>query len=106
MDDIETQIRNSVARSFEVSVRSHVSQRGSSWYEADIRNEFLGEQRTIRCRDYADVELKARAQLAKWREREIRERTANARGAVADRESATAENNLAAIRGILNATLA
>ncbi len=106
MDDIETQIRSSVAQSFEFSVNSQVSQRGSVSYEAVIRNDFLGEQRTIRCRDYADVELKARAQLAKWREREIRERTARARGALADRGSQTAENNVAAVRGILQATLA
>jgi len=105
VDAIETQIRSSVSRTFEFSVDSQVSRRGNRSYKTLIRNEFLGQQRTIRGPDYVDVELRARAQLAKWREREIRERTAQAQGAFADRESQNAENNLAAIRAILHAAL-
>ena len=105
MDDIESQIRLSVPQTFQFSVTSHVSQRGNRSYEAVVRNDLLGEQRAIRGRDYVDVELRARAQLAKWREREIRERTAKARGAFADRASETAENDMSALRGILQATL-
>ncbi len=106
MDDIETKIRLSVPQTLQFSVTSHVSQRGIQSYEAVIRNTHLGEQRTIKGKDYADVELRARAQLAKWREREIRDRTAQARGLVADRSSQEAENNMAALRGILQYTLA
>lgn len=105
MDDIERQVRSSVAQGFEPTVSSRVSQRGNQSYETSIRNEFLGEQRIIKGREYVDVEMRARAQLAKWREREIRERTAKARGEHADRESQSAAANLAAVRGLLQATL-
>lgn len=105
MDDIERQVRSSVAQTFELTVSSRVSQRGNQSYETSIRNAFLGEQRIIKGREYVDVEMRARAQLAKWREREIRERTAKARGEYADRESQSAGDNLAAIRGLLQATL-
>jgi restriction system protein len=106
VDDIEAQVRSAVPQRFEVTITSHLSERGNRSFEAVIRNEFLGEQRTIRGREYVDVEMKARAQLTKWREREIRERTATARGAFADRASQTAENELTAVSGLLQATLA
>lgn len=105
MDDIESQVRGSVAQTFEFTVTSHVSQRGNQSYEAVIRNAFLGEHRVIKGREYVDVEMRAQAQLAKWREREIRERTAKARGECADRESQSAADNLAAVRGLLQATV-
>jgi restriction system protein len=106
VDDIEARVRSSVPQSFELSLTRHVTQRGTESYETIIRNEYLGEQRSIRGRDYVDVEMRARAQLAKWREREIRDRTSKARGIVAGRGTQAAESNIAALRGILEGTLA
>lgn len=43
--------------------------------EKTIRNDYLGKERTIRGRDEADIERRARDQLEKWKEMEIRQKS-------------------------------
>lgn len=77
------------------------NQRSVPMFEADVGNSFLGKSRLIKGKDRADVMSRAREQLEKWAEEEIKLRTHEAVEARDD----LAKEQMRALETILVATL-
>jgi restriction system protein len=70
-------------------------------YETVIANGFLGVSRTIKGKDHSDVISKAREQLKRWGEQEVKQRTREA----GEYRDGAAKDQIAAIENILRASL-
>lgn len=86
--------------------------RSAPMYEATIQNHFLRKSRTLRAQSVEEIRTKADQQLLAWADQELRQRLRGAReGAAAEAESEAedkaraAREEIAAVRGILAATL-
>jgi len=84
-------------------------QRSIPMYETTVINEYSDEIKTIKAKSQPEVEQKAKAQLTKWAEQEIKKRILGAKKDA--KEEATSSSEMAqaiieSIREILRATLA
>jgi restriction system protein len=76
--------------------------RSAPMYTTTIENEYLGVSKTVKASDVGVLEEKAKAQLTRWAEQEVKQRIAEATSTASD----AAAGQVEAIRRILQDTLA
>lgn len=104
---LQRTIQSLIARAMWVTPAGR--QRSSPMYEVDVWNAYLEQRKTIKGSTAHDALSKAKTQLERWADQELKRRVARATNEARD-EAAEAEENAAeaveAVRTILQATLA